>query len=173
MPLWLECATPTYCVRSFSIFLVPADVLTEMTSVDAAGGLYFVRQLSQFYQGLEPTDPPPWYEPKAIKFPEPSKPPTPTYRRYDLSAPPPWEQPERKAMEVVAFTLAATQLTEIRNCVAKVAGQPRITRVDAVVGLLAQCLSEVEPESKPIDNILYVINVRSFVASPATRLTLI
>ena len=75
-------------------------------------------------------------------------------------------------MELVGFRLKVTQLTEIRNCVAKVAGQPRITRVDVVVGLLARCLSDVEPESKPIDIVSYVIDVRSFVASPATRLIL-
>jgi len=172
MPLWLEYATPTHCVRSFSTFLVPADVLTGMTSVDGPGGLFFVRQLSQLYQGLGPTDPPPYYEPKAIRFPEPLKPPSPTYRLYDLSAPPPWEQPERKAMELVAFRLTSAQLAELRNYATKGTGQPVATKVDVVVGLLAQCLSEVEPESKPIDTITYVIDVRSFIASPATRLIL-
>ena len=159
-------------MRTYSTFTIPGDVLTEITSVDGPGGLFFLRLLSQLYQGLGPVDPPPYFEPRAIKFPEPSKPPSPTYRRYDLSAPPPWEQPERKAMEFVAFRLTTTQLTEIRNCVAKGTGQPTVTKVDVVMGLLARCLSEVEPESKPIDTISYVIDVRSFVASSATRLTL-
>jgi len=132
----------------------------------------FFRQLSQLYRGLGPDDPPPYYEPEAIKFPEPSKPPSPTYHRYDLSAPPPWERPERKAMEFVAFRLTATQLTEIHNSVTKGVKTLRITRVDIVVGLLARCLSEVEPESKPIDTISYVVDVRGFVASPAARLIL-
>ena len=161
------------CVSSFSALPAPADVLTEMASVDGPGGLVFLRQLSQLYQGLGPIDPPPCYEPKAIKFPEPQKPPSPIYRRYDLSASPPWEQPERKAMELVAFRLKPTQLTELRNYVAKATGQPRITRVDVVVGLLAQCLSEVEYESKPIDTISFVTIVRSFVASPAAPLMFI
>jgi len=73
-------------------------------------------------------------------------------------------------MEFVAFRLTSAQLTEIRNYVAKGTGQPRVTKVDMVVGLLVQCLSEVELKSKPIDTITYVIDVRSLIASPATRL---
>ena len=143
-----------------------------MTPVDGSGALFLVRQLSQLYQGLGPIDPPPHYEPKAIKFPEPSKPPSPMYRRYNLLATPPWEWPERKAMELVAFRLTAAQLTEVHNSVTKGVKHLRITRVGLVIALLAQCLSEVEPESKPIDAISYVVNVRSFGASPTTRLTL-
>jgi len=75
-------------------------------------------------------------------------------------------------MELVAFRLTAMQLTEIRDRVAKGTGQSRLTKVDVVMGLLARCLSEVEPESKPIDTISFVIDVRSFVAPPATRLIL-
>jgi len=75
-------------------------------------------------------------------------------------------------MEFVAFRLTATQLTEIYNSVTKGVKHLKITRVGLVMGLLARCLSEVEPESKPIDTISYVVNVRSFVASPATRLIL-
>ena len=153
-------------MRSLLAFLVPADALTGITSVDTFGAMLFIRHLSQTYQGLGPADPPPYYEPKAIKFPESSKPPSPTYRRYDVLAPPPWEQPERKTMEFVPFRLKPTQLTEIRNYVTKGIGQSRITRVDIVMSLLARCLSEVEPESKPIDTISYVVNVCSFAASP-------
>ena len=69
-------------------------------------------------------------------------------------------------MEFVAFRLTAAQLTEIHNSVTKGIEHPKMTRVDAVVGLLARCLSEVEPESKPIDTISYLVNVRAFVASP-------
>jgi len=129
--------------------------------------MMFARLLSQLYQDLGPDDPPPYYEPEAIKFPEPLEPPSPMYLRYDLSAP-----PERKAAEFVAFRLTATQLTEIHSSVTKGMKSLRITRVDIVVGLLARCLSEVEPESKPIDTVSYVIDVRAFVASPATRLIL-
>ena len=71
-------------------------------------------------------------------------------------------------MEFVAFRLTATQLTDIHNSVTKGAKHLKITRVGLVMALLARCLSEVEPESKPIDTISYVVNVRSFVASPAT-----
>ena len=39
----------------------------------------------------------------------------------------------------------------------------KISRVDVVVGLLAQCLSQVEPESKPIDTAFNVVNVRPFI----------
>jgi len=75
-------------------------------------------------------------------------------------------------MEFIAFRLTTLQLAEIRNYVTKRMGQSRITRVDVVIALLARCLSEVEPESKPIDTISYVVDVRSSVASPVTRLTL-
>jgi len=140
-----------------------------MALVDGPGFLLFFKQLSQLYQGLGPVDLPPYYPPKAIKFAEPLRPPSPVYRRYDLSAPPPWEQPERKAMEFIAFRLTATQLNEIYESVTKEMRHLRIARVDMVVGLLARCLSEVEPESKPIDTISYVIDVRAFV--PPTRPT--
>ena len=153
----LDLPSPIYCIH-------------ETASVDGAGFLMFLNHLSQLYQGLGPVDPPPYYEPKAIRFVEPLRAPLPMYRRYDLSAPPPWEQPERRAMEFVAIRLTATQLTEIRNFVRKGMRQPGITRMDVVVALFARCLSEVEPEFKPIDAISYVVNVRVFIASPVTRL---
>jgi len=156
----------------FSTFPVRVDVLTEITPVDASGFLILFNRLSQLYQGLRPVDPPPYYEPKAIKFPEPSKPPPPTYRRYNLSATPPWEQPERKAMELIAFRLTTLQLAEIHNSMTKGVKHLRITRVSLVIALLAQCLSEMEPECEPIDTVSYVVNVCSFVVTPTTRLTL-
>ena len=66
-------------------------------------------------------------------------------------------------MEFVAFRLTAAQLTEIHKSVTKGMKHLGIARADIVVGLLARCLSEVEPESKPIDAISYVINVRTFI----------
>jgi len=145
-------------------------MLTNMASVDGSGFLLFFRHLSQLYQGLRPIDPPAYHEPEAIKFTEPLKTPSPPYDRYDLSAPLPWEQPELRAPEFVAFRLTDTQLTEIHNSVTKGIENPRITRMDAAVGLFARCLLEVEPESKPIDTISYLINVRAFLASPVPRL---
>ena len=75
-------------------------------------------------------------------------------------------------MEFVAFRLTATQLTEIHNSVTKGAKHLRITRVGVVTAMLARCLSEVEPEFKPIDTISHVANVRAFVASRVTQLIL-
>ena len=66
-------------------------------------------------------------------------------------------------MEFVAFRLTATQLAEIHSSVTKGMEYLKISRVDTVVGLLAWCLTEVEPESKPIDTISYVVNVRTVV----------
>ena len=140
--------------------------LTKITPVDKDGFLMFYRQLSQLYQGLRPIDPLPHYETKAIKFPEPLKPPFPPYYRFDPSDPPPWEQPEWRAPESVVLRLTAAQLTEIQKSVTKGMEHPRITSMDIVVGLLARCLSEVELESKPIDTIAYVVNVRTSLASP-------
>jgi len=143
-------------------------VITKATSVDGSGYLLFFRHLSQLYQGLGPIDPPPHYEPEAIKYPESLKVPLPLR---DSAASPPWKQPEGEAMDFVAFRLTAAQLTEIHNSVTKGMEHPRITRMDTVTGLLARCLSEVEPESKPIDTISYIINVCAFVAPHAIRLT--
>ncbi|KAF9647752.1 hypothetical protein BDM02DRAFT_2523331 [Thelephora ganbajun] len=140
---------------------------------DGFGLLIFLKLLSRLYQGLEPIDPPPHYEPEAIKFTEQSETPSAALKIYDLSVPPPWEQPERKAMEFVAFQLTAAQLTEIHNSVTKGVEHLRISRVDTVVGLLARCLSEVEPESKPIDTITYVINVCASVGGSFAAIQLI
>jgi hypothetical protein len=118
--------------------------------------------LSRSYQGLESVDPPLYYEPEAIKFPDPSEDPSPIFELYDPSAPHPCELPERKAMEFVALRLTAAQLAEVHGMVTKGKEYLRISRVDVVVGLLARCLSEVEPESKPIDTILNVVNVCLF-----------
>jgi len=74
-------------------------------------------------------------------------------------------------MEFIAFRLTATQLTEIHNSVTKGIEHLRLTRMDIVTGLLARCLSEIEPESKPIDTISYVVDVRALVAPRAIRLT--
>ena len=142
----------------------------ETTSVDGSGYLMFFKQISQLYQGLGPIDPPPYYEPRAIKFPELLKAPLPLHNRFDPFGPAPWEQPDKKAMDFVAFRFTATQLTEIRSSVTKRTKSPGVTRMDIVMGLLAQCLSEVEPESKPIDTVSYVVNVSAFVACPVPRL---
>jgi len=133
---------------------------------DGHGFLLFFRQLSQLYQGLGPIDPPPYHEPEAIKFPEPLETPTPLFDRIDPSGPPPWEQPERKLMEFVGFRLTDMQLTEIHNSVTKGIEGSRITRMDTVMGLLARCLSELKPESKPIDTISYLINHRGMGIYP-------
>jgi len=146
-------------------------MLTKMASVDGAGFLLFFRHLSQLYQGLGPIDPPPYYEPEAIKFAEPLKATSALCDRFDPPAPPPWKQPGGRGMEFVAFRLTAKQLTEIHSSVTKGMEHPRMTRMDTVVGLLARCLSEVEPESKPVDTISYAVNVRAFVVLRAIRLT--
>lgn len=65
-------------------------------------------------------------------------------------------------MEFVAFRLTAMQLAKIHGTVTRGKEHMRISRVDVMAGLLARCLSEVEPESKPIDTILNVVNVRPF-----------
>ena len=137
-----------------------------MTSDDGYGFLMFFRHLSQLYQGLGPIDPPPYYEPEAIKFAEPSKILSSLFAHVDPSAPSPWEQPEWRAPEFVALRLTDTQLTEIHKSATKGREHPRTTKVGTILGLFARCLSEVEPESKPIDTISYVINVRPVLAPP-------
>lgn len=141
-----------------------------MASVDGTGFLLFFRHLSQLYQGLGPIDPPPYYEPEAINFPEQPKVLSQLSNPLDSEAPS-WKQPEMKTVESAAFRLTAAQLTEIHTSVTKGIDHSRITRMDTVVGLLLRCLSEVEPESKPIDTILFTVNVRRFAAPRAIRLT--
>jgi len=158
------------CVRPLST-LIPLVAVPKMTSVDGTGFLLFFRQLSQLYQGLGPIDPPPYHEPEAIKFAEPSMAPSLLCDHFDASAPPLCGQPEKKPLEFVGFRLTATQLTEIHNSVTKGMERSRITRMDIVVGLLVRCLSEVEPESKPIDTIMHVVNVCASVTSPVPWLT--
>ena len=116
-----------------------------MISVDGSGFILFLGLLSQLYQGLEPVDPTPYYEPEAIKFTEPSGSSSP--------APPVRRQPKLKAMEFVGFRLTAAQVAGIHNAVTNGMEHLKISRVDPVVELLARCLLEVEPESKPIDTI--------------------
>ena len=65
-------------------------------------------------------------------------------------------------MEFVALRLTATQLAEIHGTVTQGKEHLKISRGDVVVGLLARCLSEVEPESKPIDTVLNVVDVGQF-----------
>ena len=141
--------------------------LTRTVSVDGSGLLMFLKLLSQLYQGLGPLDPPPFYEPEAIKFAESLMAPSPIFHRYNPSALPPWELPERKAMEFIAFRFTAVQLAEIHDSVTKGMEHLRISRVDTVVGLLARCLSELEPESKPISTVSYVVNVCAFIPLPS------
>jgi len=147
-------------VRSLSIFHVPLVVLTKVATVDGYGFLLFFRHLSQLYQGLGPIDPPPYYEPEAIKFAESLKVPSALCDRFDSPSPPPWKQHKREGMEFVAFRLTATQLTETHTSVTGGIEHSRVTRMDIVTGLLARCLSELGPESKPIDTISYVVDVR-------------
>lgn len=139
-----------------------------MIPVDGTGLLFFLRTLSQFYQGLGPIDPPPYYEPEAVRFPDPLNEPLVVLHRYDPSIAPPWERPDMKAMDFVALRLTATQLAEIHGTVTQGKENLRISRVDVMAGLVARCLSEVEPESKPIETILNVVNVRPFDHQPHT-----
>ena len=138
---------------------ISSTVPTRPIQVDGSGFLLFLNLLSQFYQALEPVDLPLYYEPEAIKFPDPPKDSPSIFELYDPSGQHPCELPERKAMEFVALRLTATQLAEVHGTVTQGKEDLRISRVDVVVGLLARCLSEVEPESKPIDTILNVVNV--------------
>lgn len=141
-----------------------------MISVDASGLLMFLGLLSQLYQGLGPISPPLYYEQEAIKLPDPLTPPLQVLHRFDPSTTPPWELPERKAMDFVGFRLTPTQLVEIHGTVAEGQESLWLSRVDVIVGLLARCLSGIEPEAKPIDTILNVINVRTFIIFPTAPL---
>lgn len=134
----------------------------NLFTVDGTGLLMFLELVSQFYQGLGPIDPLPYYEPEAIRFPEPLNAPMTILDEYDPSSPPPWEHPDRSAMEFVALRLTAKQLTEIHGYVTKGMENMRISRVDVMIGLLARCLTEIEPELKAIDTVCNVVNVRPF-----------
>lgn len=143
-------------------------VLTGTIQVDGYGYVLFLDFVSQFYQGL---DPPLYYLPDAIKFPDPSRDPQPLYKICDPSVPHPSELSSRKAMDFVAIRLTATQLAEIHGTVTQGKEHRRVSKVDMVVGLLARCLSEVEPESKSINTIVNFVNVGPFNSRlPTARL---
>ena len=157
------CNSHVLCTSFSQPLLITFFVLTKVTQVDGSGLILFLKLLSRLYQGLEPAYPPPQYEPEAIKFPDPPRDPSPIFDLYDPLAPSPTERPERKAMEFVALRLTAAQLAQIHRSVTKGVEHLKISRVDVVVGLLSRCLSEVEPESKPVDTIVNVINVSASV----------
>jgi len=69
-------------------------------------------------------------------------------------------------MEFVAFWLTAGQLAELHDFVLEGMEHLTVSRVDIVVGVLARCLSEVEPESKPIDTVSYTVNHRGMGIYP-------
>ena len=148
-------------------------MLTGIILVDGFSHLRFIRLVSQLYQGLGPIDPPPCYEMEAIEFTGPLEASPPSHPHHDPSTPPPWEQREGEPIEFVGIRLTAAQLAEIHGFVTKGRRHLRIPRVDIVVGLLARCLSEIEPESKPIDTISYVVNVRTFAFLSPAQLTLL
>ena len=147
------CASHILC--TFSAFPAAVVVLTGTIPVDGSGFMLFLGLLSQLYQGLEPVDPLPYYEQEAIKFTEPSGSSSPATSVRG--------QFEGEAMEFVGFRLTAAQVAGIHNAVTNGVTHLKISRVDTVVGLLSLCLSEVEPESEPIDTISHVVDVGGLI----------
>lgn len=130
----------------------------------------FLGAVSQFYQGLSPINPLPYYEPEAVKFPEPLA-PFVAADRYDLSGPFPWEHPDRKGLEFVAFRLKASQVAQIHSTIAEGKEHLRISRADVLTGIIARCFLEIEPW--PIHTILSVVDVRPRIVFPKAPLILL
>ena len=164
-------ACRSHVLCTFSLYLPGSSrCIDKMVSGDATGFLMLFKHLSQLYQGLEPINPAPYHEPGPVIFEEPLTAPSPDGQS-GPSSPPLWQPFMMKPMDFVAFRLTATQLTEIHNFVIKGVEGTKTTRTDTVLGLLARCLTEVEPETKPIDTISYVVNVRAFHHPPRVNST--
>lgn len=134
--------------------------------------LQFLRLLSQNYQGLEPLDTPPSHE-MAPEYPlNPDAYgdiPVPEFAHsYPLRGIPPYLEPGRKKPGRVNIRMTASQIAQVQKGVVAQCPDgkpPIISRQDALVALLAHCVSKSDPETTPIQHISTIVMVRSLPCS--------
>jgi hypothetical protein len=134
--------------------------------------LRFLRLLSQYYQGLDPLDPPPSYQPFAkpalaldMSNAQGSSMPEDLYRLGTV--PLPWKDPARGPLLVrVNLRFTATQIRAIRQAFNEVDNADgstlRFSRQDVLVALLAHSISQADSDMPPIHYITVIVNVRTY-----------
>lgn len=121
--------------------------------------------LSQYYQGLDCLDPLPYYESQAtISTVTPSmtclpQPP------YDPSVRPlPWDDPSIcPPSSLFTFRLTKEQYGEIHQHITEFSYTldelVRLSRLDVLVGMIAQAHTASDPKKPPISKVMHMINV--------------
>lgn len=131
-----------------------------------------MRMLSQYYQGLDCSDPVPYYEPRAAisrDIPSVTRLPQPLY---DPSARPfPWDDPSIcPPSTLFTFRMTKDQYEEIHRSITEfsetIDGPVRLSRLDVLVGMIAQAHTACDPENPPITRVLHMINVSTPAVSP-------
>lgn len=135
------------------------------SSADSTMHLNFLRMLSQYYQGLDCLDPLPYYEPQAsasTDIPSMTRLPQPFY---DPSAQPlPWDDPSIcPPSSLFTFRLTKEQYDEIHQHITEFSNtldEPvRLSRLDVLIGMVAQAHTASDPKNPPITKVLHMINV--------------
>ena len=150
------------------------NVLTEGLSpiADSKTHLGFMRMLSQYYQGLDRLDPLPYYEPQATistDVPSMAYLPQPDY---DPSVRPlPWDDPSIcPPSSLLTFRLTKEQYEEIHQRITEFSNtldEPvRLSRLDVLIGMIAQVHNACDPSSPPISKIMHMINVSPLTHEP-------
>jgi len=124
-----------------------------------------MRMLSQYYQGLDCLDPLPYYEPQATVstgIPSMTRLPQPLY---DPSVRPlPWDDPLIcPPSSLFTFRLTKEQYEDIHQHITEFSNtldEPvRLSRLDVLVGMIAQALTASDPKNPPISKVMHMINV--------------
>lgn len=141
-------------------------------SADSTTHLKFMRMLSQYYQGLDCLDTLPYYEPQATiltDIPSMARLPQPFY---DPSVRPlPWNDPSIcPPSSLFTFRLTKEQCEEIHQHITEFSNtldEPvRLSRLDVLVGMIAQAHIASDPENPPISKVMHMINVSTSTHQP-------
>ena len=124
-----------------------------------------MRMLSQYYQGLDCADPLPYYEPQATVseyIPSTARSPMPLY---DPSARLlPWDDPSIcPPSSLFTFRMTKEQYEELHQRITEVSNtldEPvRLSRLDVLIGMIAQAHTASDPRNPPITKVMHMINV--------------
>jgi len=134
-------------------------------SADSTTHLKFMRMLSQYYQGLDCLDPLPYYEPQATvstDIPSTTRLPQPFYDPSVL--PLPWDDPSIcPPSSLFTFRLTKEQYEDIHQHITEFSNtldEPvRLSRLDVLVGMIAQAHTASDPKNPPISKVMHMINV--------------
>lgn len=141
-------------------------------SADSTTHLNFMRMLSQHYQDLDSLDPLPYYEPQAsISTDNPSMTHSPQ-PLYDPTARPfPWDDPSIcPSSSLFTFRMTKEQYGEIHQHIIEFSNMldepARLSRLDILIGMIAQAHTACDPKSPPITKVMHMINVSTPIETP-------